>query len=128
MTVAPNLLTPIATIASNVSSVRTPPAALTCIFGADRSAHQDQVFHRGAARREASTCLDEIGARILGEVTRGDLLVIGQVRILEDHLDERARSGGDVDNRLDVRSDIRVVATAQPPDVDDHVEFARAVV
>ena len=61
-------------------------------------AHQAQVVVGGAAGREAGRGLDEVGAGGLGQVAGADLLVVGQVGVLEDDLDDRAGRVGDVDD------------------------------
>ena len=71
---------------------RTPPAALTPIVVADDAAHQRDVGDGGAARAEAGRGLHEVGAGGLGQRARGDLLLVGQQRRLDDDLAERRRT------------------------------------
>ena len=124
--VAPTRVTPRAMTSSSASSVRTPPAALTWTW-ARRSAHQRQVLVGRAAGREPGRGLDEVGAGRLGQLAGADLLVVGQVGVLEDDLDDRAGAVGDLDDRRDVRPDVGVAAGLQRADLDDHVELGRAV-
>ena len=65
---------------------------------------------RGAARREAGRGLDEVGAGRLAEDAGADLLVIGQVGVLEDDLDDGAGGVGDLDDRRDVGLDVGITA------------------
>ena len=111
----------------SASSVRTPPAALTLTCGPTARAHQPEVVERGARWREPGRGLDVVGAGALDRLAAADDLVLGQVRVLEDDLDDRPRGMGDVGHRPDVGLDALVLARAQPADVDDHVELGRAV-
>ena len=57
-----------------------------------------------------------------------DLLVVGQVGVLEDHLDDRARRRGRPRRPPRCRpATSRVAAGLQGADVDDHVDLGRAV-
>ncbi len=113
---------------SSASSVRTPPAALTWTCGDHRTAHQDQVLVRRPARREPRRCLDEVAAGGLGDVAGADLLVIGQVGVLEDDLDDRAGPAvGDFDDGGDVVVDLGIPAGLEGSDLEDHVELECAV-
>ena len=90
-------------------------------------AHQAQVVVGRAARREPGRGLDEVGAGGLGQAAGADLLVVGQVGVLEDDLDDRAGGVGDLDDRGDVGLDVGVAAGLEGADLDDHVELGRAV-
>ena len=59
---------------------------------------------------EAGRRLDEVRAGDLGHVAGPDLLVVGQVGVLEDDLDDRAAGVGGVDNGADVQPDVTVAA------------------
>ncbi len=56
-----------------------------------------------------------------------DLLVVGQIRILEDHLDDGAAGVGHMDDCRDVGLDIGVATRLERPDLDDHIELDRSV-
>ena len=116
--VAPIRVTPSSMTASSASSVRTPPAALTWTCGRGVGAHEAQVLVGGAGRREAGGGLDEVAAGGLGQPAGADLLVVGQVGVLEDHLDDRAGGVGDLDDRRDVGLDVGVAAGLEGPDLD----------
>ena len=77
--------------------------------------HQPQVVVGRAARREAGRGLHEVGAGRLGQAAGPDLLVVGQVGVLEDHLDDRAGGVGDLDDRGDVGLDVGVAADLSAP-------------
>ena len=81
----------------------------------------------GAGRREPGRGLHELGAGRLGQVAGADLLVIGQVGVLEDDLHDRAAGMGDVDDGLDVGPDVGIPAGLQGADLDDHVQFGRPI-
>ena len=89
--------------------------------------HQPEVVVGRAARREPGRGLDEVAAGSLGEAAGPDLLVVGQVGVLEDDLDDRAGVMGDLDDRGDVGADVGVAPGLQGADLDDHVELGRAV-
>src|SRR4029079_6369445 len=59
-------------------------------MGRGVGAHQAQVVMRRPGRREAGAGLDEVATGGLREVAGPDLLVVGEVGVLEDHLDDRA--------------------------------------
>ena len=86
--------TPSAMTSSSASSVRTPPAALTPMCGEVLARISRRSSWVAPARGEARRRLDEVGAGRLGQAARADLLVVGQVGVLEDHLDDRARRHG----------------------------------
>ena len=124
-----------------VAPIRVMPSAMTVEERVERSntaggldrdvrrrvrAHQPQVVVRGATRREAGRGLDEVGAGGLGQVAGADLLVVGQVGVLEDDLDDRAGRVGDLDDGRDVGLDVRVAAGLERADLDDHVDLGRA--
>jgi hypothetical protein len=92
----------------------------------DGAAHERQVGVRRAAGSEPGRRLHEVGAGGLGETAGAHLLLIGEVRVLEDDLDDRARGVGDLDDRTDVVAHPLVPPGFQRPDVDDHVELPGA--
>ena len=100
--VAPTRVTPRFITSISASSVRTPPAALTWTWGETRPPHQGEVLVGRPARREPGRRLDEVGTRGLGQARAADLLVVGQVGVLEDDLDDRAARVGDLDDGGDV--------------------------
>jgi len=53
-------------------------------------------------RSEAGAGLDEVAARRLGEPAGADLLVVGEVGVLEDNLDDRPGGVRTLDALLDV--------------------------
>ena len=93
----------------------------------DGAAHEREILVGGAGRREPGGGLDEVAAGCLGQVAGSDLLVVGQVGVLEDDLDDGAGSMRDVDHGPDVRLDVGVAPGLEGADLDDHVELARAV-
>ena len=105
--VAPTRVTPRAMTSISASSVRTPPAALTRVRR-DAATHEREVLVGRAGRREPGGGLDEVAAGRLGQVARPDLLVVGQVGVLEDDLDDGAGGVRDVDHGPDVRLDVGV--------------------
>ena len=90
-------------------------------------AHQAQVVMGGARRGEARAGLDEVAARCLGEPAGADLLVIGEVGVLEDHLDDRPGGVGYLHDRPDVVLDLLVPARLEGADLEDHVQLRGAV-
>ncbi len=90
-------------------------------------AHQPEIVVRGAAGGETGRRLHEVGSGRLRQAAGPDLLVVGQVGVLEDHLDDCARRVGDVDDRRDVGLDVRIAAGLERADLDDHVELGGAV-
>ncbi len=108
--VAPMRVVPRAMTSSSASSVRTPPAALTATCGEVLARIRAQVVVRRAARREPGRGLDEIAAGRLGQAARPDLLVVGQVGVLEDDLDDRAGGMGDLDDGRDIGLHVGVAA------------------
>ena len=73
-------------------------------------AHQAQVLVGRPARGEAGRGLDEVAAGRLGQAAGADLLVVGQVGVLEDDLDDGAGRVGDLDDGRDVGLDVGVAA------------------
>ena len=125
--VAPMRVVPSAMTSSSASSVRTPPAALTSMVGevfARISRRSSWVAPPGAKPVEVLT---KSAPAVSRQVTGADLLVVGQVGVLEDDLDDGAALVGDVDDGLDVGLDVRVAARLEGSDLDDHVELRRAV-
>ena len=123
----PTRVTPRAITSSSASSVRTPPAALTPMCGevlARMRMRSSWVAPLGANPVEVLT---KSAAGGLAQVAGPDLLVVGQVGVLEDDLDERPGGVGDVDDRRDVGQDLGVATRLEGPDLDDHVELPRAV-
>ena len=92
----------------------------------DRGAHQFEIFDGGAGRSEAGGSLDEVGTCGLGQLRASHLLVVGQVGILQNHLDQRLPGAGFTTAMMS-SSTRRSSPGPQPPDVDDHVEFGRSV-
>ena len=76
-----------------------PAGGLDLDVGRRVGAHEAQVVVGGAGRGEPGGGLDELGAGGLGQVARPDLLVVGQVGVLEDDLDDGAAGVGDLDDR-----------------------------
>jgi hypothetical protein len=89
--------------------------------------HEPQVVMGGAARGEAGGCLDELGPGRLGQATGADLLVVGEIGVLEDHLDDRATGVGDVDHRGDIGQHLGIPVRLERADREDHVDLGRAV-
>ena len=108
--VAPMRVVPRAMTSRSASSVRTPPAALTWMCGDVFARIRREVVVRRAAGREPGRGLDEVGPGGLGQAAGADLLVVGQVGVLEDDLDDRAGGMGDLDDRRDVGLDVGVAA------------------
>ena len=125
--VAPIRVTPRSMTASSASSVRTPPAALTRTCGevlARISRRSSWVAPDGA---KPGAGLDEVAAGGLGEAAGADLLVIGEVGVLEDHLDDRARGVRDLDDGADVVLDVLVAAGLEGADLEHHVQLGGPV-
>jgi hypothetical protein len=81
----------------------------------------------GARSGEAGRRLHEVGARRLGRPAGSDLLVVGQVCVLEDDLDDRAGSMGDLDDGRDVCPDVDIPTRLERADVQHHVDLAGAL-
>jgi hypothetical protein len=98
------------------------PSSLACHTSAARS--------RGArpslpAWRKARRCLHEVGARRFRQPTPSSLFVVSQIRVLQDHLDQTAATGklDDLGHLL-----LNPFVLTGASDVDQHVEFDRALV
>ena len=124
--VAPQRSMPALMQSISASSVRTPPAALTLMCGDTvariRRRSSSVAPAGGVARRR----LDVGGAGFLGEPATGDLLVVGEEDVLEDHLDDRGVAGG-VDDGGDVVADVVDEPGAEQPDLQHHVELDGAL-
>ena len=125
--VAPMRVTPRFMTASRSSSVRTPPAALTCTCG--------EVTRRISAR---SSCVAPEGAKPVEVLTKSRaggldqaraalLLVVVEVGVLEDHLHQRPRVVRDCHHGGDVVANVLVATGAQRADLDHHVQLGGAV-
>ena len=103
--------------------MRTPPAAFTWTPRRAVLAHQRQILERGTGGGEARRGLDEAGTRGGAQLAGADLLLVVQVRVLEDHLHRPALRG--LDDGPDVALDVRVLTGDQAADVQHHVDLVR---
>ena len=110
----------------SASSVRTPPAALTLMCGdtvARINVMSSSVAPLGGV---AGRRLDVGGTGGFRRPTAGDLLLVGEEAVLEDHLDDR-RVAGRGHDRGDVVGDLVDETRAQQPDLQHHVELDGAL-
>src|SRR5262249_47595438 len=94
---------------------------------ADHAPHERNISRGGAAWATSSGGLDVIRAGGLRQRARGDLLIVGEQRRLDDDLAERPRFATRKGDRLDVALDNAQLTRFQCADVDDHVDLSRAI-
>ena len=85
------------------------------------------ISRSGAAWTEPGGGFDVIRPRCLCQRARGDLLVVGEQRRLDDHLAERPRFAAGNGHRFDIAFDHAQLVGFQRTDVDDHVDLTRTV-
>ncbi len=81
----------------------------------------------GSAGGKSGRGLHEVGAGGLGQLAGPDLLVVGEIGVLEDDLDDRPSSMSHVDHGRDIGLDIAVATGLQRADLEHHVELGRAI-
>ena len=96
-------------------------------MGRGVGAHQLEVIDGRARWREAGGGLHEVATGRLRQAAGPDLLVVGQVGILEDDLDDGARVVGYLGDGGDVRLDLRVPARLEGADEQHHVQLGGPV-
>src|SRR5262245_59438847 len=87
-------------------------------FLANNTPHHGPITGGGPARPKAGGCFDVISPGCLRQRARGDLLIVGEQRCLDNHLAERPRLAARRGDRLDIAFDHAQLARFQGTDVD----------
>ena len=103
-----------------------PPAALTPQRAAGHAAHQGHIGRGCAAGGKAGRGLDEVRARLDGDLRAAQLFFHAQQGGLQNHLEQRAVMMGDGGRGVDGVLDGLVVAALELADGDHHVQLARS--